>query len=262
MRAFADLSGVTVKALLHYDRLGLLRPTRTSVGHRLYSAGDVERLRHILALKRVGVALAQMRGLLDAEPATVIARLQESRRVLALERERLSRADRAMALVEESLRHGPAGSSGLSRLADVLDMPLEAAQMRRYFSDDVWESAKRFYEDWPDEQWIGLYRDVAAAIPEGTGSARAEELLRRWNALGQSLWRELTSEPSLSRKLHDGFARAWTDRENWPDALKRRFEDYRMNEVSAFLGRVSIVVLNRRGPSWFAKQREGSAHVA
>jgi hypothetical protein len=52
------------------------------------------------------------------------------------------------------------------------------------------------------------------------------------------------------------------DRQNWPDTLKRRFADYRMNEVSAFLGRVSIVVLNRRGPSWFVEQGDGSAHVA
>jgi DNA-binding transcriptional MerR regulator len=262
MQAFADLTGVTVKALLHYDRLGLLRPRRTSAGHRLYSASDVERLRHILSLKRVGVALAQMRGLLDAGPAGVIARLQESRAVLALERERLRRADRAIALVEESLRHAPAGSSGLSRLADVIDLPRDAAQMRRYFSDDVWESAWRFYEDWPDEHWIGLYREVAAAIPDGPASARAEELLCRWNALGRSLWQELASDPGLSRKLHEGFTRAWRDRKHWPDTLKRRFEDYRMNEVSAFLGRVSIVVLNRRGPSWFAEQREGSAHIA
>jgi hypothetical protein len=133
--------------------------------------------------------------------------------------------------------------------------------MRRYFSDDVWEPVKRFYEEWPAEQWIGLFRDSAAAISEGPASPRAEDLLRRWNALGQSLSRELASA-SQYRELRDGFARAWMDRQNWPDTLKRRFADYRMNEVSAFLGRVSIVVLNRRGPSWFVEQGDGSAHVA
>jgi hypothetical protein len=56
--------------------------------------------------------------------------------------------------------------------------------------------------------------------------------------------------------------RAWSDRENWPETFKRRFADYRMNEVSSFLGKVSIVVLNRHGSSWFAKQRDRSASVA
>lgn len=261
VREFADLSGVTVKALLHYDKLGLLAPARTSAGHRLYSARDVDRLRRILALKRVGVALTQMRTLLDADRATLMTHLAARREILAQERERLLRADRAIALVEESLRHTPADSSGLSRLADVIDMPREAAQMQRYFSDDVWEVARRFYQDWPAEQWIGLYREIAAAVPEGPASACAEDLLHRWNTLGQSLWCEFTSDPSLSRKLHDGFARAWRDRENWPETIKRRFADYRLNEVAAFLGRVSIV-LNQRGSAWFAKQREGSSHVA
>lgn len=239
VREFADLCGVTVKALRHYDRMGLLSPARTSAGHRLYAPRDRERLRRILALKRVGVALGQMRGLLDSDPETLIARLEASRQVLAQERLRLHRADRAIALVQESLRHTPDGS-GLSRLADVIDMPREIAQMKRYFSDEVWEPAKRFYEDWPAEPWIGLYRDIAAALPDGPGSVRAEDLLRRWNELAQSLWRELASDLEQSRQLHEGFARAWRDRDNWPETIKRRFADYRMNEVAAFLGKVSM----------------------
>jgi DNA-binding transcriptional MerR regulator len=262
VREFATLGGVTVKALLHYEKLGLLAPARTSAGHRLYSAPDLDRLRRILALKRVGVALTRMRALLDADRATLMTRLAASRDVLAQERERLLRADRAIALVEESLQHAPADTSGLSRLADVMDMPREAAQMKRYFSDDVWEVAKRFYQDWPADPWIDLYREMAAAIPEGPATAHAEDLLHRWNALGQSFWRESASDPRLSQKLHEGFARAWRDRENWPETIKRRFADYRLNEIAAFLGKIAIAVHNRRGASWFADQRGGSPHVA
>jgi DNA-binding transcriptional MerR regulator len=259
MRQFATLGGVTVKALLHYDRLGLLAPARTSAGHRLYSEDDLDRLRRILALKRVGVALTQMRDLLDADPETLSARLRASREALARERERLLRADRAIALVEESLRHTPADRRGLSRLADVIDMRRDVAGMRRYFSDDAWEVAQGFYEAWPDESWIGLYREIASTIPEGPASPRAEDLLRRWNVLAQSLWRELASDRHLSRQLHEGFAKAWRDRANWPDTLRRRFADYEMNEVAAFLGRVSIVVMNRRGTQWFAERRDTPA---
>jgi hypothetical protein len=105
--------------------------------------------------------------------------------------------------------------------------------------------AKRFYESWPTEQWIGLCQDFAAAVSDGPGSARAEDLLRRWNDLAQSFWKALPSDPESSQGLHEGFARAWRDRENWPDTLKRRFADYRMNELATFIGDVSTVVLNR-----------------
>ena len=54
---FAELAGVTVKALHHYDRFGLLTPSRTEAGYRLYAEADLERLEQIIALKFLGFSL-------------------------------------------------------------------------------------------------------------------------------------------------------------------------------------------------------------
>ena len=54
---FAQLAGVTVKALHHYDRLGLLRPRPSQTGYRLYAGGDLERLEQIIALMFLGLSL-------------------------------------------------------------------------------------------------------------------------------------------------------------------------------------------------------------
>ena len=46
--ALAELTGLTVRALHHYDHIGLLTPSgRSSSGHRLYNADDVARLYRI-----------------------------------------------------------------------------------------------------------------------------------------------------------------------------------------------------------------------
>jgi len=63
---FATLTGVTVRALQHYDRLGLLKPSRTQSGHRVYADADKQRVRHILALRAIGMSLQQIAELLDA----------------------------------------------------------------------------------------------------------------------------------------------------------------------------------------------------
>ncbi|HEX8763820.1 MAG TPA: MerR family DNA-binding transcriptional regulator, partial [Candidatus Acidoferrum sp.] len=42
VQEFAELAGVTVRALHHYDRLGLLMPSRTEAGYRLYYLRDLE----------------------------------------------------------------------------------------------------------------------------------------------------------------------------------------------------------------------------
>jgi DNA-binding transcriptional MerR regulator len=45
VREFADLAGVTVRALHHYDRLGLLSPAhRSNAGYRLHTDRDLGRI--------------------------------------------------------------------------------------------------------------------------------------------------------------------------------------------------------------------------
>jgi len=64
--ALAELTGLTVRALHHYDHLGLLKPSgRTSAGHRLYAPADVARLYRIALLRRLGFPLQQIARVLD-----------------------------------------------------------------------------------------------------------------------------------------------------------------------------------------------------
>ena len=249
MREFASRTGVTIKALRHYDRLGLLRPARTPAGHRLYSEADRDRLRRVLALKRIGVALIDMRPLLDADRTTLLGRLATTREALTRERERLRRVEHGLAIVEESLHRAAEGDAGLSRLADVIEMPEASDQLQRYFTDEAWALARQFYQDWPDMAWIELCREIVAAIPEGASSARAAQLLDRWNVLAHSVWRRFAVDLRLSRELHEGFARAWRDRAAWPVSVRRRFDDYRLDAVSTFMRDASLAVLQRRAIS-------------
>jgi DNA-binding transcriptional MerR regulator len=63
-------AGLTVRTLHHYDRIGLVHPAeRTSTGHRLYTAGDVERLYQVLALRQLGLGLDQIGDLLEGAVA-------------------------------------------------------------------------------------------------------------------------------------------------------------------------------------------------
>jgi DNA-binding transcriptional MerR regulator len=45
----AELAGVSVRTLHHYDEIGLLEPNeRSAAGYRLYSTDDLRRLQRIL----------------------------------------------------------------------------------------------------------------------------------------------------------------------------------------------------------------------
>ena len=60
-------TGVTVRALQYYDRIGLLSPAeRTPAGYRLYDEGSLERLQQILLFRELGFSLDDIRRILDS----------------------------------------------------------------------------------------------------------------------------------------------------------------------------------------------------
>ncbi|MFJ4823083.1 MerR family transcriptional regulator [Streptomyces bacillaris] len=62
MGRVAELAGVSVRTLHHYDGIGPVRPSaRSTAGYRAYSAADVERLREVLGYRRLGFGLREMR---------------------------------------------------------------------------------------------------------------------------------------------------------------------------------------------------------
>jgi DNA-binding transcriptional MerR regulator len=61
----AAATGLTVRALHHYDQIGLVVPSvRTSGGHRLYTDADLAVLYQVTALRQLGLSLDQIEVLL------------------------------------------------------------------------------------------------------------------------------------------------------------------------------------------------------
>ena len=70
VKEVSELTGVSVRALHHYDAIGLLRPTRvTEAGYRLYDGEALKRLWTILLFRELDFPLAAIRAILD-NPAT------------------------------------------------------------------------------------------------------------------------------------------------------------------------------------------------
>jgi DNA-binding transcriptional MerR regulator len=89
----AGFAGVTIKAVRHYHKRGLLaEPPRDSSGYRRYSAEHAIDLVKIKTLAEAGVPLARITELLAADPGTFAAAIAEIDRNLAERAEELLRA--------------------------------------------------------------------------------------------------------------------------------------------------------------------------
>jgi DNA-binding transcriptional MerR regulator/effector-binding domain-containing protein len=79
---FAALCRLSVKALRHYDELGLLRPAAVdpASGYRYYSLAQAAEAEKIRALRALEMPLEEIRAvLLDPDPASARARLERHR---------------------------------------------------------------------------------------------------------------------------------------------------------------------------------------
>ena len=66
----SKISGVSIRALHHYDKIGLLPATEvTSAGYRLYDDTALERLQHILLFKELEFSLKEIKDILDSDKA-------------------------------------------------------------------------------------------------------------------------------------------------------------------------------------------------
>ncbi len=104
----AELADVTVRTLHHYDEIGLVQPSaRTVAGYRAYAAGDVERLREVLAYRRLGFGLREIADLIDDPATDAVAHLRRLRGLL------LEQRDRAGAMVAAIDRELEARAMGM-----------------------------------------------------------------------------------------------------------------------------------------------------
>ena len=171
--AAARLLGVSVRALHHWDAIGLLTPSgRSWSGYRLYSDADIDRAQQILVYRETGMSLSAIGELLDAAPTTAIEHLVQQRRLLT---ERVSR---------------------LTRMVRVIDTMMEAETMGNHMSGT--ERA---------EAWGGQWTEAYAAEAEERWGDTDDwvESQRRKAAMTPEDWKRAISE---TKQLEDGLAEA------------------------------------------------------
>lgn len=86
----SKISGVSIRALHHYDKIGLLPATEvTKAGYRLYDDKALERLQHILLFKELEFSLKEIKDILDSPGFDRSKALEQQIQLLELRKEHL-----------------------------------------------------------------------------------------------------------------------------------------------------------------------------
>ncbi len=173
----AGLAHVSVRTLHHYDSIGLVAPSgRSAAGYRLYSEGDLRRLRQVLFYRELEFGLDEIAAILADPAAGTDAHLRRQHRLL---RQRQARNEALLGAIEKEMEARKMGISltpeeqfeifGTEKFGQYLE---EAEQ--RWGETDMWKESHRRTAAYTKDDWItikdeadGNIRGFAAALQGG-----------------------------------------------------------------------------------------------
>jgi DNA-binding transcriptional MerR regulator len=194
----AKRTGLTVRALHHYDSIGLLSPSaRSDAGYRLYNDADIARLHRILALRRFGMGLAEI-GTCITGTELPLADLVE--RQIGMLTQQIDQADalrKRLVYLRSQLV--------AQRQPDPADWLTTLEQMTmydKYFTQQELQELPLYTNGQEVEaEWQALVAEAQGMIDAGADPAddRSRALAKRWMAM---LARDTGANPVLFAKLN------------------------------------------------------------
>ncbi len=173
----ADVFGVTVRTLHHYDEIGLLVPSeRSRAGYRLYTDEDLIRLQQVVVYRRLEMPLEEIATLLDrGEDAadhlrrqrdTVMQRLTELTELVAA-------IDRAL---EREMSEQPATTEDLKELfGDGFTDEYEQEAQQRWGETDAWKQSRSRTKRYTKADWEQVKQEADAVNAAFVAALRSGE---------------------------------------------------------------------------------------
>ncbi len=160
------MAKVTVRTLHYYDEIGLLTPSgRSSSRYRLYTQADIRRLQQIRFHRELGMALEEIRHILDSPDFDTRAALQRHRQLLG---RRLQKTAALVATIERMLED----------MEGVKTMPNEDLfegfkqedhaneAEARWGNTATWKESQRRVTTYNDDDWCKIKAEAQSIVDE------------------------------------------------------------------------------------------------
>ncbi len=234
----AKAAGVTVRALHHYDAIGVLSPGgRTASGYRRYEDADLDRLQQVLFYRELGFPLEEITAVLDDGSVSPTEHLRRRHELLTARighlQELAAAVERAMEARQMGIQLTP--EEKFEIFGADYDERWEGEAEQTWGGSDAWTDARRRTGGYGRADWQRIQADAAAlnerlvrahlagTAPDGEAAmdlaeAHRQHISDHFYACGHEMHRGLaamyladprftatyeTLAPGLARWLHD-----------------------------------------------------------
>lgn len=188
VKEVADLVGISVRTLHHYDAIGLLSPEDTSeTGYRLYSQQDIDILQQILFFKELGFPLKRIKEIIHSPAFNQKEAFELQRNMLLEKRKRL---DRMIETLDQTIAYtrGDIEMTNQDKFAgfDFTENPYEQEARERWGNEKVNEAKTRVTKLSKEEQKelteqsAAIYKKLAYLKEGSPTSEEAQVAIKEW----------------------------------------------------------------------------------
>lgn len=188
VKEVADLVGISVRTLHHYDEIGLLSPDSISEsGYRLYSDDNLALLQQILFFRELGFSLKKIKEIINSSTYNQQEALEIQRNMLLEKRQRL---DQMITTIEKTIkwRKGETHMSNQEKFVgfDFSHNPYEQEARKRWGNEAVDQANVMLNKKTKAEQnemskkMTAIYGQLAAIKHEAPESEVAQSAIKDW----------------------------------------------------------------------------------
>jgi DNA-binding transcriptional MerR regulator len=185
VKELAEIAGVSVRTLHHYDKIGLLTPAIDQEnGYRNYSDEDVSQLQQILFFRQLNFKLKQIKEIMDSPDYEKQEALQVQRDIILKE---LARLDDILQLIDNTIKD----DKGEIRMTneekfegvDFSQNPYEEEARKKWGSKAVDDSNRKLKQMGPEEterRFNEIYTKLAKVRHTSPDSKEAQYHIHEW----------------------------------------------------------------------------------
>jgi MerR family transcriptional regulator, thiopeptide resistance regulator len=163
----AEIAGVSVRTLHHYDEIGLLRPSgRSAAGYRLYNDADLARLQQVMFFRELEMPLQEIRKALSDPEFDIAAALRMQRQLLS---EKAARLHGLLSAVDAALarlgNEEPMTREEMIQMFDGFDpSAYETEVEQRWGQTEAYQESRRRTARYSKRDWEAIKSEANATF--------------------------------------------------------------------------------------------------
>ena len=190
VKEIADMAGVSVRTLHHYDKIGLLKPNEVNEsGYRFYTLESLEKLQQILFFKELDFNLHEIKEMIEKSDFDRKEALKDQKKLLEKKLERLKKiintVDNTIKYIEVEIKMNEKEMFKGFNEEEIESFKEEVKNKygsTEAYKESVKKTSKYSKKDWEEinADMNSIFSDIADNMDLGVESKEVQELIEKW----------------------------------------------------------------------------------